>query len=102
MKLKVFTIFDNAVKAFNNPFYMLTRAEAIRAFTIESNSNDSKIAMSPHDYSLYFIGNYDTETGQIDQTDGLVNLGSALTFIKKADQEESKTQHMEMVKEAVQ
>lgn len=80
MILKVFSIFDTATGAYNQPFFMLTSKEAIRAFTRMANDPESGISLQPSDYHLYYLGSYDNATGFINQDENIKNLGSADTF----------------------
>lgn len=75
MILKIFAIYDNAIKAYANPFYMHTTEEAIRTVKREALSNDSKLAAYPTDFTLFELGTYSTETGFITM-DELTRLGN--------------------------
>ena len=80
MILKVFSIFDTATGAYNQPFFMLTAKEALRAFERMANDETSGICQNPSDYHLYYLGSYDNATGFINQDENIKNLGSADTF----------------------
>jgi len=88
MILKVFSIFDNATKAYNQPFFMLTNAEAIRAFQNMALDESTQIFRNPNDFNLYYLGAFDnTEaTFKMDMKD----LGSAVLFQKKAEDDQVK------------
>jgi len=73
----MFTIFDKASEAYHQPFFLLTVAEAKRAFTNMANDETSKINCYPQDFQLFHCGEYDNSTGLITQDQGLVNLGYA-------------------------
>lgn len=79
MELKIFSIYDRAIKAFNKPFYFLTQAEATRAFTSLANDNESEISKHPHDFELHYLGKWDNATGIAEQG-VLENLGNALAY----------------------
>ena len=85
MQLKVFAIYDRAAEAFNTPFFMLTSAEAIRAFTNMATNPESQIYHNPLDFELHNIGHYINTTGDLLQDDALGNLGSAAIFKEKAE-----------------
>lgn len=80
MELKVFSIYDNAVKAYNQPFFMLTQAEAVRAFSNLLKDINSSIAQNPQDYVLYKLGTYDNQTGMFTQDKSHTRIGSANEF----------------------
>lgn len=64
--MKVFSIFDKAANIFNNPFFAPTEVHATRSFAIEVNRNEqSAIAFAPQDFSLYRIGSFDDQTGNL-------------------------------------
>lgn len=80
MLLKVFSIYDSATEAYNQPFFMLTKAEAIRAFTNMALDDNSNINKHSADYHLYYLGDYDNATGYVDQSKKLECMGSADLF----------------------
>lgn len=84
MLSKIYTIHDNAVKSYNNPFYMLTDAEAIRAFKSEATNPESKICNHPQDFSLYYIGTYDNASATVNQSDGIKLLCTATEIQQSA------------------
>lgn len=64
MKLKLYAIHDAAVKEFLGPEPAKTHAEAERKFAFNVNREESGFLFSkPENFSLYFVGEYDTETG---------------------------------------
>ena len=77
MILKVFSIYDSCVEAYNQPFFMLTKAEAIRAFTNMAADPTTNISKNPSDFHLYFLGTYDNSTGYVNQDEHIKDLGSA-------------------------
>lgn len=78
MKLEVFAIHDKATNTFERPFYFLTTAEAIRAFTTECNKRDSMCSIHPYDYSLYRLGSFNQDTGEFEAD--IVKIGTAASF----------------------
>lgn len=84
MILKMYCIYDGAAKAFNTPFYRKMEAEALRAFRNTINA-ETVIAENPHDFSLFYLGTYDDDTGLVDQSEGVKNLGSALYFMAQEE-----------------
>lgn len=64
---KVFSVYDKGVEAFMAPFFTRSRGEALRSF-LEACA-DPKIAFHkhPHDYSLFYLGEYDDAKGAFSQ-----------------------------------
>ena len=98
MKLQMYSIFDQAAKAFAQPFFMHNDGLAIRAFQDNANSADSQIAKHPDQFTLYNIGTYDDQTGQVDTVDPK-SLGIAQTYIQP---EEQNTLMQELIQELKQ
>lgn len=81
MKLEIFAVKDTATNVFDKPFFLLTKAAAVRAFADEANNKDSQLHLHPHDYILYHIGTLDQDSGIVDQSNGIQDLGSAATYL---------------------
>lgn len=79
MKLKIFSVRDAATEIFTRPFFMLTKAEAIRTFTKEANTPDSQLFQHPLDYHLYFLGDFDQDSGQFNSVKP-EDLGTAQSY----------------------
>lgn len=65
--MKIYAIRDLNV-GFNSPFVESGDAVAIRGFSYAMNNNDM-MGFAPKDFDLYYLGEYDTEKGQIDAVD---------------------------------
>lgn len=65
-------VFDTAVGAFNRPFFVQALPVAVRSFTDEVNraEKDNPMYQHPSDYQLWYVGNYDEETGTFGYSDG--------------------------------
>lgn len=63
MKLLIFSIFDKAVNAFNNPFYARAKGEAVRMFTQAVNDPQSPFSKSVLDFTLMYLGEFDDNSG---------------------------------------
>lgn len=66
MKLQIFAIFDQKAKAFLQPFFFNTEGEALRALTITLHDPNHQFAKFPGDYTLFALGEYNQETGEIE------------------------------------
>lgn len=69
MELKVYSIRDAKVSAFNMPFYKHTHGEAERDFHTLTKDEKSTVHQYPEDFDLYYLGTYDNITGQFQSLD---------------------------------
>ena len=79
MKFKVMSIFDSKAEAYNTPIFVAAKGQAIRAFEDQINTEDSEFNKHPEDYTLFYIGEFDSDTGQIISTNP-ESLGVALEY----------------------
>lgn len=70
MKLRVYSVFDAKAAVFDRPFYEQSDGSAVRAFS--DAVNDSRMTVNnvpnmffkhPEDYSLFCLGEFDSDTG---------------------------------------
>lgn len=81
MKLKIYTLYDEAAKAFTTPFFQHNDGLAIRAFQDNVNAKeDNNISKHPGHFTLFRVGEFDDEKGEIKQEDVAKNLGNGLTY----------------------
>lgn len=88
MILRIYSVFDSKLATFDLPFYMLTDAAAIRAFSDEVNKptvqQHQKWNEHPEDYSLFCLGEFDDSSGTLDKMLPLsLVTGSAIYDVKK-------------------
>lgn len=76
MILKMFSVFDAKVNAFMSPFFLRTTGEAERAFFNTCRDPESNFFRNPEDYHLYFVGEFDEDTGEVKPVK-LANLAKA-------------------------
>ncbi len=65
MKLRVFSVFDVKAKAYLPPFFMPEQGQATRVFSDCVNKPDHQFGAHPSDYSLFEIGDFDDNSGQL-------------------------------------
>lgn len=65
MKNPIFSIFDEKAEAFMRPFPMLNEATAVRDFTDAMTNPENPMARFPADYTLFQLGEFDDNTGDI-------------------------------------
>lgn len=83
MKLLAFAIYDSKADAYNTPFFMNNHLEAERAFRINVNDPSTTISKAPEDFTLFKVGEYDTETGKITGKETPIALVQAKAVVKK-------------------
>lgn len=77
--LKAFTVYDLKAEFYMKPFFCLATGEAVRSFADAINDPQSPFYKHPDDYTLYEIGTFDEQIGELSSVPP-VNLGSALNF----------------------
>lgn len=65
MIYKMFSVFDNAAKAFYPPFYQRSTAEAIRSFSDSVRDTKHVFCAHPEDYTLFEVGAFDDSNCQL-------------------------------------
>ena len=68
MILNKYTIFDSALEAYHQDYSLENDAIALRQFADMANE-ETQIAKNPEDYSLWYIGTFETTTGQLTATE---------------------------------
>jgi hypothetical protein len=65
MKLKTCAVFDSAIQAFGQPIFVPHLGAAMRSFNDEINrkGENNPLNQHPDDFELYFLAEYDDETG---------------------------------------
>ena len=61
----MFTVKDVKTKLFAAPFFQKNAATAIRSFSTACEDTNTDLNKYPEDFSLYEVGSFDPETGQI-------------------------------------
>ena len=73
MTYEIYTIYDSASKSYNNPFYFLNDNLATRA-AIDLLQDENEISRHPHDFTMFKIGQYDPQIGEIYNYDKRIAL----------------------------
>jgi len=84
---RMYSVFDDAAKAFATPFFMPTDAMATRAF-VDAMQKDENLSKYPKDYSLYRIGEFDDARGTLSHEERPIPVMSG--FEAKNYQEDNK------------
>lgn len=80
--LKLYSIFDNKLGAFMRPWVAETHGMATRLFASNVANPESMMHQYPEDYTLFYIGEFHEETGNVVAVNP-ENLGLASQYIKK-------------------
>lgn len=62
---KMYSVRDSKGEIFHPPFYQKTHGEAERTFNKLVHDDKSMIAQYPDDFDLYYLGEYDDQSGKI-------------------------------------
>lgn len=80
MKDKIYVIKDQKA-GFMNPFLQPNELVAIRNFSQTCKDESTNLAKYPEDYSLWEIGEFNHDTGEIVGYKKLQKLASAITYV---------------------
>lgn len=79
MKILVFSVYDSKAEAYLKPFFAPTIGLALRSMQAAVSDDQHEFCKYPGDYTLFQIGTYRDETGQLEPNpQGHVSLGTAL------------------------
>lgn len=81
MQLKIYSLRDSKSEIFNVPFYKLTHGEAERDFRSLVNDEKSMVHKYPEDYDLYYLGEYDDNSGKMTSLDSPMHLVKAVQLV---------------------
>ena len=65
MKNEIFTVLDQAMERFMEPFFAVTVRDALRGFGDVCVTEGHQFQKFPEDYALYHIGEFNPETGEL-------------------------------------
>jgi len=67
---KMYAVRDTATDQFGSIMLLINNGHAARSFTDQVNENDKNNPLYNHseDYELYYLGDYNTDTGKIQTT----------------------------------
>jgi predicted pyridoxine 5'-phosphate oxidase superfamily flavin-nucleotide-binding protein len=74
VKLKVYSLFDVKIGAYNRPLFYRTDGEALRAF-MDALEKDEGLKRHPEDYVMFVLGSFDDATGAFDCVPAPVSIG---------------------------
>lgn len=80
MKASLYSIKDNIAKTFGRIMEQNNSAEAMRSFADMVTNEETIINKHPKDYTLYKVGEFDTETGLIEIAKEAISLANGNDF----------------------
>lgn len=82
MIVGAYAIRDAKTEAFSQPMFFVTRGVAIRSFSEECENQGSALNKHPSDYALFYIGQYDDNSGQLTSSAQPEQIALAIDFKK--------------------
>lgn len=77
----IFTVYDSKAETFLPPFFVPSKGIAIRAFEDCINSKDHHFGKHPADYTLFFLGEFDTDVGKFMLPETKQSVGNGVEFV---------------------
>ena len=85
MKVKVYAVRDLKVGAFMAPFFCVAHGQAVRTFQDTVADPGMVLSKHPEDFDLFYLADFDDNTGLIVSVDSPVHLSTAVEFVRKDD-----------------
>lgn len=86
MKMAMVSIYDVKAEAWTAPMFFQAPGQAIRSFSDAVNKADSEFAAHPEDYTLFMMGEFDPQTGEITVQSAPVPLARGIEHVRQSDQ----------------
>lgn len=74
----VYSVYDSGVKMYMQPFYSVSKGNALRSFITASNDPNMPFFATPSDYTLFQVGEWDDVAGIHTSLAVPLSLGTAL------------------------
>lgn len=78
----LFSVLDVKAETYSAPFVAPTKASALRQFLDLAEKEGHPFSAHPADYSLYYLGEFDDNTGQIVLLAEYERLGNAYELLR--------------------
>lgn len=92
MSTNVYSVYDSKADAFLPPFIAPTDQVAIRMVTAEVLNDGTNLNRFPGDYTLFALGEWKQETGELIPYQAHKNIGSAMQMAAAAHRANEMTQ----------
>jgi len=83
MQVKLYSIYDKKAQTYAPPFAYPYHGQAIRAFSDLVQDQRSSVNKHPGDYALFFLGEYDDNTGELISLQKPEHLSEAQEYLLK-------------------
>lgn len=83
MELKAYSIRDSKGGFYGLPFFKRSHGEAERTFAQLRTDNTSTVNQFPEDFDLYYLGEYDDQTGLVKSLDTPQHMLKASTVVSQ-------------------
>lgn len=83
MLQRVCALYDSAVGAYLQPFFVPSRGAAERGMMDLVANPESNVSKHPGDFTLFELGTWDEHTGVIAIHEAKISYGSALDYVRK-------------------
>jgi len=80
MKFFIFSVYDSKAETYGTPMFFPAKGQATRAFEDQANNPESVICNHPGDFTLFCIGEFNSDDGSIVPLDAKTNLGTGVDF----------------------
>lgn len=81
MKLVIISIHDAKAEAFLNPLVFQAKAQALRGFQDAVRNPEHEMHKHPEDYTMFFCGWFDPETGQLEPAQPILALANGVEML---------------------
>ena len=78
--MRIFAVYDLKAQDFGQPFFNQNTATALRAFADLANDPNTTVYKYPDDFTLFELGEYESNTGRIIPLDQPKTLASATEY----------------------
>lgn len=89
MELVILSVHDSKAEAFITPFFQPNLAMGLRAFAQAVNDPESMFHIHPGDYTLFELGRFNSNTGELIPLPSPKNHGLAIIFKRAIQTEET-------------
>lgn len=88
MLLNAYSVYDNKTLSYSPPFFQAAHGAAVRMLTDLAADTNTSVGRHPADFSLFFVAQFDDQTGFIkalDQREHIVDAISVAPAHKQPD-----------------
>lgn len=85
MKIQFFAIYDEKACAYMCPLKEQNKLTALRAFSLTCEKQDTMFYQHPEDFSIFYVGDFDDNTGIFTSLEKPELLAKATEFVKKGE-----------------